>query len=74
MLFSAAVSEHKEKQTILNNFVKVLSDYAHLGRHESFPALQITKSEAEFVYTTTLGLFSFLGRRLSKYETASENA
>jgi hypothetical protein len=69
LLFSAALPEHAEKRKILSEFVQKLSDYAHLGRHESFPALQITKSEAQFVYTSTLGLFSFLGRRLSNMET-----
>jgi hypothetical protein len=72
LLFASAVPEHSEKRKVLDAFVTDLSDYAHFGRHEKFPALQITRSEAEFVYTTTLGLFSFLGRRLSKLETLPE--
>ncbi len=74
LLFAAAVPEHSQKRAVLDDFVKALSAYAHFGRHESFPALQITRSEAEFVYTTTLGLFSFLGRRISKLETLAHNA
>jgi hypothetical protein len=73
LLFSAAVPEHSQKRAVLDDFVKALSAYAHFGRHESFPALQITRSEAELVYTTTLSLFSFLGRRLSKVETLAPN-
>lgn len=74
LLFAAAVPEHSRKRSALNDFVNALSAYAHLGRHESFPAMQITRSEAEFVYTTTLSLLSFLGRRLSKIETLLPNA
>ena len=73
LLFAAAVPEHNQKRAVLDDFVKALTAYAHFGRHESFPALQITRSEAEFVYTTTLGLLSFLGRRLSKLETLAPN-
>lgn len=69
LLFGKVLPEHQEKRIAANSFVTALTSYAHLGRHERFPALQITRSEAEFIYTSTLALFSFLGRRLSKLET-----
>jgi hypothetical protein len=65
LLLSNALPEHSEKRKALESVVRSLSEYAHLGRHEQFPVLQITRPEAEFVFTTTLGLFSFLGRRLT---------
>jgi hypothetical protein len=73
LLFDAALPEHSEKRKALDKIVKALTEYAHLGRHEQFPALQITKPEAEFVFTTILGLFSFLGRRLSTMEPIGED-
>ena len=71
LLFAAALPEHANKRSELDKFVKALSGYAQLGRHEDFPALQITKSEAEFVYATTLSLFTLLGQRLSRSETVT---
>jgi hypothetical protein len=65
LLFASAFPEHAKKAADLDEFAKALSEYAHLGRHEAFPALQITRSEAEFVYTSTLGFFALLGRRLA---------
>jgi hypothetical protein len=39
LLLSVALPESAEKREIINSLVKFLSDYAHLGRHEHFPAL-----------------------------------
>jgi hypothetical protein len=70
LLLQAAVPEHEDKRTALNGVMAKLSEYAHLGRHERYPALRITRAEAEFVVTATIALFSFLSRRLAKTETA----
>jgi len=69
ILLNLAMPEHEAKRAALDTLIHALTDYCHLGRHEKYPALQITRSEAEFVYTATLGLFSLLGRRLAGQET-----
>lgn len=66
-LLARAFPEHEKKPSVMNDVIKALSEYAHtLGRHEQYPALQVWREEAEFVFTSTVSLFSLLSRRLKE--------
>jgi hypothetical protein len=66
---SRAFPESEEKRSKLNNLIRSVREYMHLGRHEQYPALHIGRSEAEMVLGVTLNLFSAITRRLSGRET-----
>lgn len=55
-----------KKQSALNDLITKLSDYAHLGRHEQYPAVHVGREEAEFIFATTVSLFSLLSRLMAK--------
>ncbi len=63
-LLEHAFGGDEKKQAALNGLIARLSDYAHIGRHEHYPAIHISREEAEFVFATSVSLFSLLGRRL----------
>jgi hypothetical protein len=72
LLLARALPEHEAKQAATNAVIKALSEYAHtLGRHEQYPALDASREEAEFAFTSTISLFSLLSRRLSKRKETS---
>jgi hypothetical protein len=64
-LLERAFPDEESKRTRLNSLIQGLSEYAHLGRHASFPALHIGREEAEFILTAALGLFSMISRRMA---------
>ena len=69
LLFARAFPNLQVKQDRINELVSKLSAYAHLGRHAQYPAIRISRAEAELVFTTTVSLFSLLGRRLTNQES-----
>ncbi len=69
-LFARAFPGDQEKQRVMNELTNSLSGYAHaLGRHEQYPAVHVSRAEAEFALVTTLGWISLIGRRLTGKET-----
>jgi hypothetical protein len=56
---------HENKRVALDALIESISRYAHLARHEKYPPLPFTRLEAEFILTATIGLFSFISRRLA---------
>lgn len=69
LLLSRTFPEHPSKKGAFDPLIQKLSDYTQLGRHAQYPALNITRAEADFAFTTTVALFSLIGRRLSGRET-----
>lgn len=68
-LFSQVLSEFEEKQRVMNSLTERFREYTHFGRHARYPALHISRDEAEFVLTTSLGLFSLISRRMGKHRS-----
>jgi hypothetical protein len=68
LLLQEAFPESPVKQDAVNGFIRAFSTLAHLGRHAQYPALHISREEAEFIFTTSLGFFAMVSRRLSKPE------
>ena len=64
-LLARAFAEDATKQENIDDIIKALSAYAHLGRHEHYPAVCIGRLEAEFCFNTTVSVFSLLSRLLS---------
>ncbi len=64
-LLARAFKGEDKKRGALDGLIGKLSEYAHIGRHEQYPAIHIARDEAEFVYTATVSLFSLLSRRIS---------
>ena len=53
-----------KKSERLNELVKSLSEYCHLGRHEDFPAVNVTREDARAMLRCSLSIFSLLGGRV----------
>jgi hypothetical protein len=64
-LLGRAFPEHEAKPAELNDVMLKLNDFFHLGRHANYPALHVSREEAEFAYASTAGLFSMISRRLA---------
>ncbi len=64
-LLARAFKDDDTKQSAVNGIIASLSQYAHIGRHEQYPAIHIAREEAEFVFTASVSLFSLLSRRLA---------
>ncbi len=64
-LLARAFKGDDKKREMMNSVIKGISEYAHLGRHEQYPAIHIAREEAEFVFTVSVSLFSLLSRRIS---------
>jgi hypothetical protein len=70
LLFERAFKADGVKPALVSSIVKALRDHANeLGRHEQYPALPAARSEAEFVYASTVAMFSMLSRRLTGEES-----
>jgi len=70
LLFTRAFKGDATKPPLVEKIVLALRDHANaLGRHEQYPVLPASRSEAEFCYATTVALFSMLSRRLVGEET-----
>ena len=70
LLFKRAFKGDESKPPLVDKIVHALRDHANeLGRHEQYPALPASRSEAEFCFATTVALFSMLSRRLVGEET-----
>jgi hypothetical protein len=67
-LLQASMPEHEDKRAKLDALIKCLRDYCQFGRHEKYPPVRITRSEAEFVLAATVGFFCLTSRRLGKVE------
>lgn len=66
-LLSRAFERDQAKQDTTNSVIKSLSDYAHLlGRHEQYPALSVSREEAEFCFCAVVSTFSLISRLLAK--------
>ncbi len=65
VLLDRGFKDEAKKQESLNAIIRALSDFFQLGRHEQYPVVVIARDEAEFVYTTSISLFSLLSRRIS---------
>jgi hypothetical protein len=58
------------KRAPLNAIILALSDFAHqLARHEQYPEIGVSRSEADLCYASTVAIFSLLGRRMSGVES-----
>ena len=69
LLFGRAFKNEPLKAKLMNEIAGSLSKYMHtVGRHEQAPPIHPTRSEAEYLFTTTLSLFSMLSRRLTGQE------
>jgi hypothetical protein len=69
LLLRRAFPEHEAKRNASDGVIHALSEYAHtLGRHAQYPALHVSRAEAEFAFAATISLFSLLSRRLAKSE------
>ncbi len=64
-LLARAFAEDTTKQKSADDIIKALSAYAHLGRHEQYPAICIGRLEAEFCFNATVSVFSLLSRLLA---------
>jgi hypothetical protein len=64
-LLARAFPDAPAKQTSADEIIKALSEYAHLGRHEQYPAICIGHLEAEFCFNATVSVFSLLSRLLA---------
>jgi len=64
-LLARAFAEDPTKQKSADDIIKALSAYAHLGRHEQYPAICIGRLEAEFCFNATVSVFSLLSRLLA---------
>lgn len=53
-----------KKREKLNTLISSLSGFAHLGRHEDVPKIDITREDALMVLRCTLSIFSLLGGRI----------
>ena len=71
LLLDKAFKEDK-KRTLLNSHINSINDYSHLGRHADYPSVRIDRDEAEFIFISTLNVFSLLSRRLAKYVKGNE--
>jgi HEPN domain len=52
-----------KKSEKLSDLVKSLSEFCHLGRHEDFPAVCITREDARAALRCALSIFALLGGR-----------
>ncbi len=68
LLLRRAFPESENKSELLNKLIQSLRDYSQLARHENYPALHISRGEAEFTLITSLSLFSVISRRLAQAE------
>lgn len=63
-LVSSVYLNEGNKVGSVNAFIKALTGVAQFGRHESAPAVHVSREEAELVYASTVAFFSLLGRKL----------
>jgi hypothetical protein len=69
LLLERAFKGDAQRQTLVNATIGTLSEYAHtFGRHEQYPAAYVSRAEAEFFFTTTVGLFGMLTRSIAAAE------
>lgn len=61
--------DEQPKQEAFNQLIMGLSEVLHGGRHAQYPAINVSRSEAEFAFITTSALFSMIGRRKAGKET-----
>ncbi|NKE72976.1 hypothetical protein [Candidatus Manganitrophus noduliformans] len=52
------------KSEKLNSLISSVSGFTHLGRHEDFPKIDITREDALMALRCTLSIFSLLGGRI----------
>ncbi|MDX2252944.1 MAG: HEPN domain-containing protein [Nitrospira sp.] len=52
-----------KKSDKLNDLLKAVSEFCHLGRHEDFPAVCITREDARAALRCALSIFALLGGR-----------
>lgn len=70
LLVARAFPDHESKRVAVSALIQKLSEYAHtLGRHAQYPAVNVTRAEAEFALATTVSLFSLISRRLAGKES-----
>lgn len=64
-LLARAFKGDEKKQNTMSSVIKDISEYAHLGRHEQYPAIHIGREEAEFIFCATVSTFSMISRLLT---------
>ena len=64
-LLGRVFSGETEKHQLFDAVIGALAKLTHgMGRHEQAPALAVSREEAEFVFASTISLFSLISRRL----------
>lgn len=53
------------KNSRLNEIIRSISEFCHLGRHEDFPAVEITREDARLMLRCTLSVFALLGGKIN---------
>lgn len=64
-LLARAFKGDEKKQNTMHSIIKGISEYAHLGRHEQYPVIHIGREEAEFLFCSTVSMFSMISRLLA---------
>jgi hypothetical protein len=59
-LLARAFPGEPDKQSQVNDLIGALNTFAHLGRHEGYPAQHVSWTEARFGLITTLAVFDLL--------------
>src|SRR5690606_22007723 len=69
LLLERAFPGAAQRQELVDAIIARRSEYAHaFGRHEQYPTAHGSRAEAEFFFTTTVGLFGMLTRSIAAVE------